>query len=78
MGESQYLNEVRARTRAETELRVQRKALLAVVDSKFRGQVEPEVRHLIEGQESLPLIDDWFQAALAHSAYADFRAVVCR
>jgi hypothetical protein len=78
MGESQYINRQRDRARAEGELRTKRQDLVDLVDSKFKGAMSPEVRQLIEQHESMPVLTEWFRAALDAITYDDFLAVVRR
>lgn len=79
VGESQYLNGVRERSRAEGDLRTKRKVTAELLAIKFPGQVTEEVSRLIAEQDSsMPLLDDWFRAAARATTFAEFLAVLQR
>jgi hypothetical protein len=64
MTESQVVNEWINQGMAAGTLREARRKLLQLLTARFPGAVPDEVVRLINEQDSLPLLDDWFQAAL--------------
>ncbi len=78
MGESQYLNGVRERSRNLGELDNQRRTTLELLAIKFPGQASPEVVQLIEHQESMDVLRDWFRALARATTYDEFLAVLQR
>lgn len=60
------------------QVRVTREHLLRVVNARFPGAVPGEYLDLIRGQESYPVLDAWFQAALAASDAEGFIAALRR
>ena len=52
----------------------ERADLLAVLESKYAGQVPEEYLEIIRKQETFSLLETWFKAALARDKVADFLA----
>jgi len=72
MTESQVVNEWMSKGRLEER----RQKLLEALEMRFPGEVPNEVAQLVNQQESLTLLDDWFRAALRVSTFAQFLAVL--
>jgi hypothetical protein len=78
MTESQVVNEWISQGKAEGKLETQRENLQEVLKDRFPGLVPNEVVQLIQHQESLDLLHDWFRAAVRASSFEEFLAVVKR
>jgi hypothetical protein len=78
MTESQVVNEWIREAEVKVELKTQRRYLLALLDGRFPGMVPEEVRQLIQQQESLELLEDWFKEAVHASTFENFMAVLKR
>ena len=74
MTESQVVNE----WISKGELRKERQLLLRLLNKRFPGAVPPEVAKLISEQESLDLLNHWFDAAASAVTYDEFFAVLKR
>ncbi len=72
MTESQIVNEWIDRGK----LAVQRESLLEALEVRFPGEGSEEIVQLINQQESLPLLSDWFRAALRASTFEHFLTVL--
>ena len=69
--ESAIVNEWKQEAWDEATLRATRKNLLALIDGRFPGQLQPGFRKMGEQQESLPLLDLWFGVAAATDSTFD-------
>jgi hypothetical protein len=78
MTESQVVNEWTRQAESRAKLVERRLALLELLEGRFPGVVPPEVVKLINEQESLELLDDWFRAALRAFSFEQFLAVLRR
>ncbi|VTU00617.1 unnamed protein product [Gemmataceae bacterium] len=76
MTESEVVNEWIGQGEARGTLTTQRKNLLELLEGRFPGAVPGEVRQLIRQQESLPVLHDWFTAAVRAYTFEQFLAVV--
>jgi hypothetical protein len=59
-------------------LKNQRQNLLELLEGRFPGAVPKEVAQLIQHQESLELLHDWFQAAVRANTFEQFLDVLKR
>jgi hypothetical protein len=55
-----------------------RKSFLVVLGKQFPGAVPAEIVRLIDEQESLELLEDWFRAAVRAFTFEQFLAVLRR
>ena len=78
MKESQLVLEWTAEAKLAGKVEARQESLLQVLDSRFPGAVPSEVRELIAKQNSLQMLDDWFQTALQTLSIDSFRAHVMR
>ncbi|MBI1918326.1 MAG: hypothetical protein HYS12_26845 [Planctomycetes bacterium] len=78
MTESQVVNGWIRQGEAKGELKTRRQDLLDLVEGRFPGAVPNEVVQLIQQQESLELLRDWFKAAVRASTFEEFMAVLKR
>ncbi len=78
MTESQVVNEWMSQGAAKGQLMERRRNLLEFLTLRFPGSVPDEVRRLINEQESLPLLDDWFRAAVRAYTFEQFLDVLKR
>jgi hypothetical protein len=76
MTESQIVNDWISQGEAKGELRKERQLLLRLLNKRFPGALEPEVAKLVNEQESLELLNHWFDAAASTATYQDFTAVL--
>jgi hypothetical protein len=76
MTESQVVNEWIRQGEARGELNQGRRVLLKVLNVRFPGSVTDEIARFISGQDSSPLLDDWFLAALRANTYEQFLDVL--
>ena len=76
MGESTLMNEMRKIGADAARLETNRKNLIDLVDLRFPGTMSPEVRLLLEQQESEQMLGLWFRAAATAQEYATFDSVV--
>jgi hypothetical protein len=67
MTESQVVNEWISQGKAEGNLERQRQNLLELLEGHFPGAVPSDVVQLIQQQDSLELLHDWFKAAVRPS-----------
>ncbi len=74
MTESQVVNE----WIGQGALNERRQNLQRLLQGKFGGLVPEDVSRLISQQDSLPLLADWFDAALAAASIEEFIAVLRR
>ncbi len=70
--ESQYTRSIEARG----EVRARRADMLRVLQSRLGAPVPEPIRLAIEGTNDLAILDGWFDAALAATSWAEFRAVL--
>jgi hypothetical protein len=75
MVESQVVKEWISQGEARGELKRQRRNLLDLVRQKF-PTVSPEVVKGINDQESMPVLEDWFHAAVGATTLDEFLAVL--
>jgi hypothetical protein len=78
MTESQVVQRWTEEARREGELRATRKRLLQVLHTRFPGVVPTEVEEMVNHQDSMAVLDEWFQAALAAFSMESFVAVLRR
>jgi hypothetical protein len=78
MTESQVVNEWINQGEVKGELKTQRKNLLRLLNIRYAGLVSNEVTQLIQHQDSLELLGDWFDAAAGASSFEQFLAVLKR
>jgi hypothetical protein len=62
----------------EAQVKERRGALLEALRSRFPEVITPDVLQTINQQPSLPLLRDWFKAALSATTADDFLAVLRR
>jgi hypothetical protein len=67
MTESQVVNEWISQGEARATLRERRQSLLEALEGRFPGAVPAEVVRLIQQQDSLELLHDWFKVAVRAS-----------
>ena len=75
MTESQVANEWISQGEAKGKREAQRQNLLDLLEGRFPGVVPTEVVKLIQQQESLELLRDWFKAAVGVSTFEQFVTV---
>ncbi len=78
MTESQVVNEWISQGEAKGMLIKQRQNLLEALSLRFPGSTPDDVVRLINEQESLTLLDDWFRAALRAYTFEQFMDVLKR
>lgn len=59
-------------------LRTKRRDIVETLEIRFPGETPGEIQQLIEQQESLGLLEDWFRAALRAGTFDQFLAVLRR
>jgi len=74
--ESQIVNEWISQGHTTGRLEQGRRDLLEVLQERFPGAAPAEVIQLINHQESLVLLHDWFRAALRADTFEQFMAVL--
>lgn len=74
VGDSIIATKMRNQGLAEGDRRTKSRDIIEVIDIKFPGALTPDVRQLIEHQDSMPLLIDWFRAAVRSGTYTDFLA----
>ena len=62
--------------REGSELKARRELLVRLLNNQFPGAVPAGVTTLINEQESLDLLDHWFDAAVDAATVEEFMAVV--
>jgi hypothetical protein len=60
------------------EIKRARRDLLQVLDFRFPGTISRDIRELIQKQDSLYILEDWFKAALQAFSIDSFRGQVLR
>jgi hypothetical protein len=78
MTESMIVNGWIRQGEVKGELAQARRKLLRLVDRKFAGLVSPEVTRVLSEQESLEVLDLWFDEAIVAKTVEDFTAVLRR
>ena len=78
MTESQVVNEWIRQGEAKGKLETQRQNLLKLLNKRFPGLVPDEVVRLVNEQESLDLLGDWFDAAAGAYTFQQFMDVLKR
>lgn len=78
MTESQVVNEWISQGEARGELKNQRQNLLDLLESAFPGAIPQDVVRLIQHQDSLEVLRDWFKAALRAKTPEQFLGVLKR
>jgi hypothetical protein len=76
MTESQVVNEWISQGEAKATLRERRRKVLDALSFHFPGAATDEIVRLVNEQDSLPLLDDWFWAALRADTFEQFVAVL--
>jgi hypothetical protein len=76
MTESQVVNEWISQGEVKGKLEERRRNLLKVLNVRFPGSVTDEIARLISAQDSSPLLDDWFLAALRADTFEQFLDVL--
>jgi hypothetical protein len=74
MTESQVVNE----WISQGQLKDCREKVIRLLQRRFPGQVTEDIIRCINAQESLPLLDDWFDAALTVASIPDFLVILRR
>jgi hypothetical protein len=78
MTESQVVNEWMNQGEARGRLEQARKDILTALNARFPGATPPEIVKLIDEQDSLELLEDWFEAAILAFTFEQFLAVLRR
>jgi hypothetical protein len=78
MTESVVVNEWISQGVTKGELKTQRQNLLELLEVQFPGAVPNDVVQLIQKQESLELLHDWFRTALRVDTFEQFMDVLKR
>jgi hypothetical protein len=78
MIESQLVWEWTAEARREAEMQVHREYLLLTLEERFPASLPEEIASLINRQESVELLRDWFCAALRATSLEEVLAVLRR
>jgi hypothetical protein len=78
MTESQVVNEWMSRGEAKGKLATQRQNLLKLLVKRFPGAVPDDVVRLVNEQESLGILEHWFDAAAEAYTFDQFLAVLKR
>lgn len=78
MTESQVVNEWIGQGMVKGELAASRRNLLELLNGRFPGAVPPDVTRLIQQQDSLELLNDWFRAAVRAFSFDQFLEVLKR
>jgi len=78
MIESQLVWEWTADARRESELATRREDLLLTLKTRFPDPLPQEIADLINRQDSVEVLRDWFTAALRAGSLEEFIAVVRR
>jgi hypothetical protein len=76
MTESQVVNEWISQGEARGKLAAQRQSLPELLEGRFPGAVPKDVVQLIQQQESVELLYDWFKAAVRAYSFDQFLAVL--
>jgi len=74
--ESEVVNEWIRQGMVKGKLEVQRECLLTVLTSRFPGAVTDDLMRRINEEDDMPLLDDWFRAALRASTFEQFLNVL--
>jgi hypothetical protein len=74
--ESQVVNEWISQGEAKGKLMVRRHSLLKLLSARFPGALPDEAVRLINEQESLDLLGDWFDAAVGAYTFQQFMDVL--
>lgn len=72
MTESQIVNRWISQGETKGKLETRRQDLLGLLEGRFPGVVPEEVVRLIQQQECMELLWDWFKAAVQASTFEDF------
>ncbi len=78
MTESQVVNEWISQGEAKGQLTQCRQKLLRLLAKRFPGAVPDDVVRLVNEQESLDILDHWFDAAAEAYAFQQFMDVLKR
>jgi len=76
--ESQIVNEWILTRAVKITLDERRRSLLNIIDIRFPGQLQADYRSMIEQQESLAVLDDWFRSAAQAQSFEQVIAVLRR
>jgi len=76
MTESQVVNEWISQGEAKGQLTERRHNLLKLLNKRFPGAVPDDVTRLINEQESLGVLGDWFDAAAGAYTFQQFMDVL--
>lgn len=76
MTESQVVNEWMSQGEARGRLAEGRRSLLDLLEGRFPGAVPSDVVRMIQQQESLELLHDWFKVAVRAYSFEQFLAVL--
>ena len=76
MTESQVVNEWISKGDIEGQLKQSRRKLLKLLERRFPGALNNDLRELIQHQDSLELLDEWFDAAMPESPFEYFLDVI--
>jgi hypothetical protein len=58
------------------EVKKARKALRELLQGRFPGSASEELGQVIQNQDSLPLLGDWFRATVQANTFEQFLAVL--
>jgi hypothetical protein len=72
--ESQVVNE----WISQGKLEQRREDLLRLLERRFPGQIPEEVRRVLEHQDSMPILQDWFDEAAVAGSMDAFHTVLRR
>jgi hypothetical protein len=78
MTESQVVNEWISQGEAKGKLSMARQDLLKALEVRFPGEAPEEIVRLIQQQESLAVLVDWFDAILRARTFEKFMEVLRR
>jgi hypothetical protein len=78
MTESQVVNDWISRGEAKGKLNERREKLLKLLSKRFPGAVPDDVVRLVNEQESLDILDHWFDAAAEAYTFQQFMDAVKR
>lgn len=78
MTESAIVNEWMSQGEARGVLRNERQLLLRALNKRFPGAVPAEVTKLVNEQDSLDLLNHWFDTAVSATTFDEFLAVLKR
>lgn len=78
MTESPVVNRWLEKAKQDTELRTTRRNLLHMLNLRFPGAMTEDVTTCINQQDSMEMLDDWFEAGVTAAAWEQFVSVLRR